>query len=127
MNIRQPTAVIADDANEMRALLHKTLESIGCEVVAEATTGEEAIQAIEQYKPDMVFLDIEMPDKTGLEVLMEIQALGHPVYPVMISGHSSFDNVKKALSKGAKGFVVKPYTFSKVSQIVENFIEQRQD
>jgi two-component system chemotaxis response regulator CheY len=72
-------------------------------------------------------LDIEMPDKTGPDILTEIQALEHPVYPVMISGHSSFDNVKEALNRGAKGLVVKPYTFSKVSQTVENFIEQRQD
>lgn len=117
----QPTALIADDMEEMRVLLQKTLETLGISVIAHVADGEQALQAIIEHQPDLCFLDIDMPGKTGLELLREIGDRRIATYPVIISGHSTIDNVKTAIAQGAKAFVVKPYTFGKVKQVTDRY------
>jgi len=123
--MNQPTALIADDIVEMRQLLKRTLESLGFNVVALVGNGEDAINAIQSLKPDVCFLDIEMPKKDGLEILAEIKRLRISTFTVIISGYSSADNVKNAIVAGAKGFVVKPYSFEKIREISNKFYALR--
>lgn len=118
----QPRALIADDVEEMRVLLTRTLESLGITTVGVFDNGADAMKEIESLKPDICFLDIDMPQMTGLEMLDAIGDRRIVTYPVIISGHSTADNLKIAIGKGAKGFVVKPYTFDKIKQITERFI-----
>lgn len=115
------TALIADDVALMRDLLKDTLSKLGVEVTAVATNGTEAGDMLVTLKPDMAFLDIEMPGATGLEVLDKVKQNNIDTFCVMVSGQSTFDNLKTAIDRGAKGFVVKPYTESKISQIIEKF------
>lgn len=119
--MNQPTALIADDSEEMRLLLRKTLETLGINVIALVEDGVQALQAIDAQQPDICFLDIDMPGKTGLEILRELGDRQLRTYAVIISGHSTVDNVKAAISQGAKGFVVKPYTFDKVKQVTDRY------
>lgn len=117
----QPTALIADDVEEMRELLQKTLETMGVKVIGQVNNGESALEAIEVMKPDMCFLDIDMPGMTGIELLDKLTLHRAMIYPVIISGHSTVANVRTCIAKGAKGFVVKPYTFDKIKHIVDKF------
>lgn len=119
--MNQPTALIADDMEEMRLLLRKTLETLGINVIAQVADGEEALRFISAQPPDMCFLDIDMPGNTGLEILREIGRRQIATYPVIISGHSTLDNVKAAIAEGAKAFVVKPYTFDKVKHATDRY------
>lgn len=119
--MNQPTALIADDMEEMRLLLQKTLESLGINVIAQVGDGESALQVIAAQQPDLCFLDIDMPGKSGLEILREIASRRIATYSVIISGHSTIDNVKAAIAEGAKAFVVKPYTFDKVKHAVDRY------
>jgi len=121
----QPTALIADDSEEMRLLLSKTLETLGFSIVSNVDNGIDALKCIDEVQPKICFLDIDMPGKTGLQILDELPNIRSTVYAVIISGHSTAENVKTAVSKGAKGFVVKPYSFEKIRQITESFFKTR--
>jgi YesN/AraC family two-component response regulator len=119
----QPTVVIADDVTELRQLLSRTLETLGFHVVAQAKNGSDALSQIEANEPDLCFLDIDMPELSGLQVLDELQNKRLTTYSVIISGHSSLPNVKQAIANGAKAFIVKPYTFEKIKQTTESYFE----
>ena len=113
--------LIADDVEEMRELLKATIEPLGCSVDAEAEDGMEALRLIVTIQPDIVFLDINMPVKSGLDVLAEMKTMDLKVFPVIVSGHSTVSNVQEAIQLGARGFVVKPYSTEKIQQILEKF------
>ena len=113
--------LIADDVEEMRDMLKHTIEPLGCSVDAEASDGVEALKKIVLIQPDIVFLDIDMPIKTGLDVLQDLQGMDAKVYPVIVSGHNTAANVAEAIKAGAKGFVVKPYSSDKLEQILQKY------
>lgn len=121
----QPTVLIADDVEELRLLLKQTLETLGFNVVSMVSDGDQAVEEIKNLNPDLSFLDIEMPGKTGIEVLTIISASQSNTFPVIISGNSTVDNVKKVIQLGAKGFIVKPYSFDKVKQVTDKYIESK--
>lgn len=118
----QPTVLIADDVEELRLLLKQTLETLGFNVVSMVEDGDQAVEDIKKLNPDLAFLDIEMPGKTGIEVLNIIKESQLNTFPVIISGNSTVDNVKKVISLGAQGFIVKPYSFDKVKQITDKYL-----
>ena len=118
----KPTVLIADDATDILMVLQKTLEQCNCKVVATAENGEQAIELLEQHNPDLVFLDIEMPNKTGLEVLDVIKERNISVCPIIVSGHSSKENLTSAIKRGAQGFIVKPHTQQKIDEIISSYL-----
>lgn len=101
--------LIVDDAAFMRLALKNILDKNGFEVIGEATNGLEAINKYNALKPDIVTMDISMPDMDGVEALTEIMKFDPSAKIVMISalGHESW--IRKAVMLGAKGFIVKPY------------------
>lgn len=100
--------LIADDHILIRAGLKQLIESFGnYEVVAEATTGKEALQLLEQSEVDVLLLDISMPDESGLDVLKRVRAQWPELRVLMLSMHSDTVHVKTALENGANGFLVK--------------------
>ena len=107
--------LIADDEESIRNGLKCIVdwESLGFTVCTEAANGNEAVQSIKEYWPDLVLLDIKMPGKTGIEVLEEIssyskaQNLEMPSF-LILSGFSQFEYAQKALNYGAKGYLLKP-------------------
>lgn len=113
--------LIADDDPDMRNLLRDFLEELGCTVDIEVENGRDALKHLGIIQPDIAFIDIEMPVKTGLEVLQEIKEISPKTKPIIVSGHNTIANVKSALALGAKGFVVKPYEIDKIKQILEKF------
>jgi len=115
------TAVIADDVFEMRTLLSKSLKVLACEVLATANDGPSALVEVKKVKPDMVFLDIDMPGLTGLQVLDKLKSENIDVFKVIVSGSNTVENVKEAIAHGANGFVVKPYSISKIKQIMDKY------
>jgi len=115
------TALIVDDMPDMRSLLRATLLKLGLTSVAEAEDGAQALATYQQNNVDIVFLDINMPGVTGLELLVELKRIDPKVYVVMVSGESSISNVRAAIGFGAKGFVVKPYSVDKIEEALKRF------
>ena len=113
--------LIADDDPEMRDLLKEILIDLDCHIDAEVDNGRDAINKIVLIQPDLAFIDIEMPIQSGLDVLEGINGKASQTYPIIVSGHSTIENVKTALTLGAKGFIVKPYDSDKIKQILEKY------
>ena len=101
--------LVVDDAAFMRKMLGDVLAKAGHEVVGEGANGNEAVERFESLKPDIMTLDITMPEKDGLSALREILALDATAKIVMCSALGQESKVLEAIKSGAKDFVVKPF------------------
>lgn len=114
MSQRHPKILIVDDNDVMRALLRGILRNEDYQVVGEARNGIQALEMVERMTPDVVCLDVIMPELDGLETLKSIKRDFPQVSVIMITGNASKENVQEALELGANGFVVKPFNAAKV-------------
>ncbi|MEA5060467.1 MAG: response regulator [Candidatus Pelethousia sp.] len=104
-----PRVMIVDDAAFMRVSIRNILLKNGFEVVCEADNGIAAVQKYPDAKPDIVTMDITMPEMSGLEALREIRKIDPAAQVVMVSALGQEAMVREAVMSGAKGFIVKPY------------------
>ena len=115
--------MIVDDARIMRSMLKKILIEGGYNVVGEASDGEEAIRMYTEQKPDLVTLDLIMPQLNGLEVLKEIIALDPEARVVVITAMKQESLTNQAFTLGAKGFIKKPFFRETVIQTIERVLK----
>jgi two-component system chemotaxis response regulator CheY len=120
MNSMATTVLIVDDAMFMRTVLKKMLEEEGFEVVGEGSNGNEAIKLAGQLKPDVVTLDITMPERDGLNSIEDILKASPKTKIVMCSAMGQQGMVVDAIKKGAKDFIVKPFEKTRVCQAINN-------
>ena len=114
MQNRSPKVLLVDDNDLMRTLLRGILRSESCQVVGEAKNGLIALDLIERVLPDVVFLDVMMPEIDGLEALQNIKEKHPEIRVIMITGNPSVENVQESIQGGASGFIVKPFNTAKV-------------
>jgi two-component system, chemotaxis family, chemotaxis protein CheY len=110
--------LVVDDAAFMRKMVSDALAKGGHEVVGEAGNGVEAIARFQELKPDLMTLDITMPEKDGLAALAEIVAADPSARVVMCSALGQESKVLEAIKLGAKDFVVKPFQADRVIEAV---------
>lgn len=122
--LKNPRVLIADDVLEIRELLSVFLECSDCEIIGEVVDGNAALKSINELDPDMVFLDINMPGISGLDIL-DIIKENQTIFPVIISGDNDINTIKTAMAKGAKGFISKPFSENKVEQLVSKYINDQ--
>jgi len=101
--------LIVDDAAFMRLSLKTMLEKNGFEVVGEAENGRKAIEKYKILKPDVVTMDITMPDMDGVEALSEIMKFDSKANVIMLSAMGQEEKIRDAVLLGAKNFIVKPF------------------
>ncbi|KZL90354.1 response regulator [Clostridium magnum] len=101
--------LIVDDAAFMRLTLKTILEKNGFEVIGEAENGAVGIEKYKELKPDLVTMDITMPEMDGIEALKEIKNIDPKSKVIMISAVGQEANVRKSIVLGAKSFIVKPF------------------
>jgi DNA-binding NarL/FixJ family response regulator len=100
--------VLADDHVFVRDGIKSLLENeANIEVVGEATDGIEALKIVETTKPDLLILDIRMPNMTGIEVVEKLRSQNNPIKIVMLSMHESEEYVLKSVKAGADGYLLK--------------------
>ena len=114
--------LICDDAMVMRETLKKIVTAAGHEVVAEAGTGEECIQAYAIYRPDLVLMDITMPDMDGIDATREIVAKDKDAKIIMVSAMGQQGKVVASIDAGAKDFIVKPFETEKILKCIQRYI-----
>ncbi|MFO1481270.1 MAG: response regulator [Turneriella sp.] len=112
--------LIADDSMMVRRILEKFAQKLNLEIVGTAGNGKEAVRLFGELKPDLVSLDITMPEMDGLSAMKQILAIKPDAKVVIISAVNSKDMIVQALNGGAKAYVVKPFDEAK---IVETFNE----
>ncbi|HEX7049026.1 MAG TPA: response regulator [Longimicrobiales bacterium] len=116
------TVLICDDAIFMRTMIGDILRQAGFEVVGEAETGEQAVARYEELKPDLVTMDIVMPDMGGIDAVRQIMAGDPNAKILMCSAMGQQALVVEAIQAGARDFVVKPFQPSRVLEAVQRVL-----
>jgi len=114
--------LIVDDAAFMRMMIKDTLKKNGYDDLIEAADGEIAVQSFKAENPDLVIMDITMPNKNGLEALKEIKEIDPNAKIVMCSAMGQESMVVEAIRNGAKDFIVKPFKAERVLKTVQGIL-----
>jgi DNA-binding NtrC family response regulator len=123
MTAVKDTILVVDDDPDIREILKDRLESFNYRVIV-AGDGEQGLELIEKTSPRLVFLDIEMPGMTGLEVLAEIRRRGLDVTVVMITAYATIERAVRAMRDGAYDFIPKPFEPEHVALTVKKALER---
>jgi CheY-like chemotaxis protein len=122
------TVLIVDDAYFMRNLLKKALKEAGYEVVGEAKNGKEGIKFYFELKPDIVTMDINMPDISGIEATKQIMSKDPKAKIIAVTGNNDDDIKRQILEAGAKEYLQKPFQpaflWSKLEKMLEEPVEE---
>lgn len=110
------SAVVVDDTMFMRMTLKSILENLGYEVVGEGADGFDAVRLYKQHEPDLITMDITMPNKDGIEAVKEILAIDSEAKVIMVSAMGQKTRVIDAITAGAKDFVVKPFKQERIAE-----------
>lgn len=114
--------LIADDSQFMRNALKTILEKCECEVVAMAENGAQAVARFKELKPDIVTLDIVMPQVNGFEALKLLKSIDPAVKVIMVTSMSSKEDVLKCRELGAQYYLLKPFEEEKVKDTIKQVI-----
>ncbi|WP_297536021.1 response regulator [Thermococcus sp.] len=114
--------LVVDDAAFMRMLLKKILVQGGHQVVGEASNGREAVEKYKELRPDLVTMDIVMPEMDGITAVKEIKKIDPNAKIVMITAVGQEAKVMEALKAGASGYIVKPFQAQKVLEEINRVL-----
>lgn len=110
--------LITDDTTLMRNTLRDFLQQLDFQVVGEAVDGIDAVEKYKQLRPHFVLMDITMPKMDGIEALREIRRIDSEAVIVMCSAIGQNDTIVRAIQEGAFDFIVKPFNFYRVQEMV---------
>lgn len=114
--------LIVDDAAFMRMMLKDILTKNGLEVIGEAVNGGDAVEKYRELQPDVVTMDITMPEKDGITAVKEIKALHPQAKVIMCSAMGQQPMVLEAIQAGAKDFIVKPFQADRVMEAINKVL-----
>ena len=114
--------LIVDDAAFMRMMIKDILEKNGYDVVGEASNGLVAVDLYKKEKPDVVTMDITMPDMDGIEAVKQIRTFDLNAKIIMCSAMGQQSMVMDAIKSGAKDFIVKPFQADRVLEAIKKVI-----
>ncbi|MCH6263926.1 response regulator [Neobacillus citreus] len=114
--------LIVDDAAFMRMMLKDILTKNGIEVVGEAVNGADAVAKFQELQPDVVTMDITMPEKDGITAVKEIKAMYPQAKVIMCSAMGQQPMVLEAIQAGARDFVVKPFQADRVMEAINKVL-----
>mgnify|MGYP002397148103 CR=1 FL=1 len=117
-------ALVADDENHIRSYVRIILNHLGVEEVLEAKSGDEVLDLYTENNPDIVFLDINMPGLTGLEVLPKIIEVDPDAVVVMLTGHASRHLVENSAREGAVHYIRKDTPQQEISKMLKELFDE---
>ncbi|MBV8468207.1 MAG: response regulator transcription factor [Burkholderiales bacterium] len=121
----KPTFYVVDDDAVLRKLILGILRDAGLESIGAAATGEEGMRDCKDRSPTIALVDINLPGSSGLDVLANLKSLRKPPRVLMVSSEATLERVKTAMTLGADGFVVKPFTAAKLISAVETILKKK--
>jgi CheY-like chemotaxis protein len=114
--------LMADDSGPSREILSAILRNFASGLrLHEVRNGTDAVQAWRALQPHVTMLDLDMPGLDGFAALQQIREIDASAFVAIVSAGSSVDNVRKALSLGAGGFVVKPYKPQRILDVLKKY------
>lgn len=114
--------IIVDDASFMRNIIKNIIEEIDQNVIGQGENGSEAIKLTKELNPDIVILDIVMPEMDGIVALEEILKINPNVKVIMCSSIENTDMVEKSLKMGASDYILKPFNEYIVKEVIKRVI-----
>lgn len=114
--------LVCDDAAFMRMMIKDILTKNGYNIVAEAENGVKAVEKFNETKPDLVLMDITMPEMDGIQALKAIRELDSSACVIMCSAMGQQAMVIEAIQSGAKDFIVKPFQAERVLEAVKKVV-----
>lgn len=114
--------LIVDDAAFMRMMIKDILTKNGFEVVGEAADGAQAVEKYNELQPDLVTMDITMPEMDGIEAVKQIKAVNPGAKVIMCSAMGQQSMVMDAIKAGASDFIVKPFQADRVLEAVKKIV-----
>ncbi|MBP2033825.1 two-component system chemotaxis response regulator CheY [Clostridium algifaecis] len=114
--------LIVDDAAFMRMMIKDILEKNGFEIVGEANNGLKAVELFKKENPDVVTMDITMPDMDGIEAVKAIKAFDPKAKIIMCSAMGQQTMVMDAIKAGARDFIVKPFQPDRVLEAINKVV-----
>ena len=115
--------LIADDSAFMRKMVRNTLEKLGHKDIIEVANGQEALDKYKSDKPDLVLLDIIMPDIGGIDVLRSIFKIDKDAKVIMVTAVGQDAMVEECNQLGAKGYIIKPFDEKKIAEAISNVLK----
>ena len=122
---RPMTALIVEDARTLRVKLKKLLESAGVKVIGEAANGRTGVEMFTSMNPDIVTMDITMPDVDGLTALKAIRRIQPDARVIMVSAMGQKEMILQSMNAGAFDFITKPLVPDQVHEIILRAIAAR--
>ena len=114
--------LIVDDAAFMRMMIKDILTKNGYEVIGEAANGIQAVELYKAHQPDLVTMDITMPEMDGIEAVKQITAVNPGAKVIMCSAMGQQSMVMDAIKAGASDFIVKPFQADRVLEAVKKIV-----
>lgn len=121
-----PKILIVDDTAFMRRLLKNIFLGSGFQTIYEAENGKQAVKLYKQYKPDLVTMDIIMPEMNGIDALKQIKSIDPNANVIMCTAVGQEQMVIMAIKCGARGYIIKPFQASKVVEEVKKVLGMSQ-
>ncbi|MBS3781223.1 MAG: response regulator [Candidatus Thermoplasmatota archaeon] len=112
------SVLIVDDTNFMRKMLRDLL-SEHYDVVGEAENGKECLEKVKEDNPDLITLDVIMPEMDGLEALSKLKERDEDQKVIMVTSVGQHEKITEAMKKGAEGYIIKPFDEEKVLEEIE--------
>lgn len=119
------TLMIVDDSNIIRNRIERCFKETDIQIVATAVNGLDALEKFKRYRPDLVTMDLTMPEMDGLESIRNIVALGTGVSILVISALADKATALEALQYGARGFICKPFNEEQLQSALNRMIEMK--
>ncbi len=120
----KPKVLIVDDEERFRSTMRKLLLAEGLE----ASTCGNAIDALEELRKnhyDIVILDVQMPDMTGVEALPQIKLVDPEIEVIVLTGHASVDTARSIIKNGAFDYLLKPYSMETLLEKIESAFDRK--
>lgn len=114
--------LVVDDSYYMRTILKNMIIDAGYEVVDEAANGQDAISIAGKEKPDLITLDLILPDNSGLDVLKKIKGDNPDIHIIVVSAVGQENIVQQALESGAAAYIVKPFEEKRVVETIREVL-----
>lgn len=117
--------IVVDDEPIMRELIKEFLADAGHRIIAEGSNGDLAIKLAKRYQPDLIFLDINMPEVSGLDALASIKTINRNIMVIMVTASSATSDVQQAIRTGADGYILKPFRGQQISSAIDKALAKK--
>jgi DNA-binding NarL/FixJ family response regulator len=115
--------LVVDDTSFMRKMAADCLREFGYEVVGEASNGKEAVQMYEELRPDVVLMDLTMPEMSGSDAIKAILGINSDAVLLICSASNQKELIVEAMDAGAKGYLMKPFNSNRLLEVIRKYAE----